>query len=49
MEFVTAIVIGVGLAMDAFTVSLGIGTGRQANNRRAKFRLAFILVFSRWR
>ncbi|MCJ7700765.1 MAG: manganese efflux pump MntP family protein [Anaerolineales bacterium] len=45
MGLVTAIVIGVGLAMDAFTVSLGIGTGRQANNRRAKFRLAFHFGF----
>jgi putative Mn2+ efflux pump MntP len=41
MEHLTSIFIGVGLAMDAFTVSLGIGTGRQANDQRAKFRLAF--------
>ena len=41
MEHLTSIFIGVGLAMDAFTVSLGIGTGRRANDRRAKFRLAF--------
>lgn len=33
--------IGIGLAMDAFAVSLGIGTGRQAEGRRAQFRLAF--------
>lgn len=41
MEFLTSVFIGVGLAMDAFAVSLGIGTGRQAEDRRAKFRLAF--------
>jgi putative Mn2+ efflux pump MntP len=41
MEFLTSVLIGIGLAMDAFAVSLGIGTGRQAENRRAKFRLAF--------
>ena len=41
MELLTSIFIGVGLAMDAFTVSLGIGTGGQANDQRSKFRLAF--------
>ncbi len=41
MEFVSSVLIAIGLAMDAFAVSLGIGTGGQANNRRAKFRLAF--------
>jgi len=41
MQYFTSILIGVGLAMDAFTVSLGIGTGQQANYRRAKFRLIF--------
>lgn len=45
MELMTSIFIGVGLAMDAFTVSLGIGTGGQANNQRAKFRLAFHFGF----
>jgi putative Mn2+ efflux pump MntP len=39
MQYLSSIFIGVGLAMDAFTVSLGIGTGRQANGRRSKFRL----------
>lgn len=37
----TSVLIGVGLAMDAFTVSLGISTAGQANNRGAKFRLIF--------
>ncbi len=37
----TSVIIGIGLAMDAFTVSLGIGTTGQANSHRAKFRLIF--------
>ena len=41
MGYWSSILIGLGLAMDAFTVSLGIGTGRQANYTRAKFRLIF--------
>ena len=41
MEHLTSILIGIGLAMDAFTVSLGISTGRQLDNQRSKFRLAF--------
>ena len=45
MELLTSILIGVGLAMDAFTVSLGIGTARQASDQRAKFRLAFHFGF----
>jgi putative Mn2+ efflux pump MntP len=45
MGLLTSIIVGIGLAMDAFTVSLGIGTGGLANNRRAKFRLAFHFGF----
>ena len=45
MQYLTSIFIGVGLAMDAFTVSLGIGTGQQANYGRAKFRLIFHFGF----
>jgi manganese efflux pump family protein len=41
MEYLTSIFVGVGLAMDAFTVSLGIGTGQRANYRRAKFRIIY--------
>jgi putative Mn2+ efflux pump MntP len=41
MEHLTSVLIGVGLAMDAFTVSLGISTGRQEINKRSMFRLAF--------
>lgn len=33
--------IAVGLAMDAFAVSLGVGTCGQANDRRSIFRLSF--------
>lgn len=41
MELVASLLVAVGLAMDAFAVSLGIGTARRANNPRAKFRLSF--------
>ena len=37
----TSILIGLGLAMDSFTVSIGIGTAGRANNLGAKFRLIF--------
>ena len=37
----TSILIAIGLAMDSFTVSLGIGTAGRANNRGSKFRLIF--------
>jgi putative Mn2+ efflux pump MntP len=33
--------LGIGLAMDAFAVSLGVGTGQSAPGRRSKIRLAF--------
>lgn len=45
MELLTSLFIAVGLAMDAFAVSLGIGTTGQADNRRAKFRLSFHFGF----
>ncbi len=45
MEYLTSLFIAVGLAMDAFAVSLGIGTTGQADNRRAKFRLSFHFGF----
>jgi putative Mn2+ efflux pump MntP len=41
VDFATSVLIAVGLAMDAFAVSLGIGTGGRVNDRRSKFRLAF--------
>jgi manganese efflux pump family protein len=41
MEFVTTLLIAIGLAMDALAVSLCIGTTGQASAPRARFRLAF--------
>jgi putative Mn2+ efflux pump MntP len=41
MELITSFFIATGLAMDAFAVSLGVGTTGQARDPRAKFRLAF--------
>jgi putative Mn2+ efflux pump MntP len=39
--FVTSLFIAIGLAMDAFAVSIGAGTGGQVNDLRSKLRLAF--------
>ena len=41
MEFMSSIFIATGLAMDAFAVSLGIGTTRRAEDIRSRFRLSF--------
>jgi putative Mn2+ efflux pump MntP len=41
MGLLTSILVGVGLAMDAFAVSLGVGTAGRINGLRAKLRLAF--------
>jgi putative Mn2+ efflux pump MntP len=41
MEWLTWFFVAVGLAMDAFAVSLGVGTTGQARDFRAGFRLAF--------
>jgi len=40
MEFLTIILISIGLAMDALAVSLGSGTSGQITNLRGKIRLA---------
>jgi putative Mn2+ efflux pump MntP len=40
MELLTITLISIGLAMDAFAVSLGIGTAGQISTLRGKFRLA---------
>jgi putative Mn2+ efflux pump MntP len=40
MQIVTILLIAVGLAMDAFAVSLGIGTANEIDNLRGKMRLA---------
>jgi manganese efflux pump family protein len=41
MELAASFLIAVGLAMDAFAVSLGVGTSGQARDFRSRFRLAF--------
>jgi putative Mn2+ efflux pump MntP len=41
MSFSEILVMAVGLAMDCFAVSLGIGTTGYANNPRALFRLSY--------
>ena len=41
MPFVEMVLVAVGLAMDAFAVSLGIGTTRRASTPRSIFRLSF--------
>ncbi len=45
MELVTYSIFAVGLAMDAFAVSLGIGTTGRAKDPRAVFRLSFHFGF----
>ena len=45
MEFITSLLIALGLAMDAFAVSVGVGTAGRAPDFRAKFRLAFHFGF----
>ncbi len=41
MDFLTNLVVAIGLAMDAFAVSLGVGTSRLAADKRSIFRLSF--------
>lgn len=41
MSFLTSLLIAIGLAMDAFAVSIGAGTGGQVTDLRSKLRLAF--------
>jgi putative Mn2+ efflux pump MntP len=41
MDLFTTLLIAVSMAMDAFAVSLGIGTSQRADQPRARFRLAF--------
>src|SRR5512139_3125848 len=41
MSLPEILLVAVGLAMDAFAVSLGIGTTRFANSARPRFRLAW--------
>jgi manganese efflux pump family protein len=41
VNFATSLLIAIGLAMDAFAVSIGAGTGGQVTDLRSKIRLAF--------
>ncbi len=41
MDFASILLIAIGMAMDAFAVSLGIGTTRRASLPRSIFRLSF--------
>lgn len=41
MNFAASLLIAIGLAMDAFAVSIGAGTGGQVTDLRSKIRLAF--------
>lgn len=41
MNFATSLLIAIGLAMDAFAVSIGAGTGGLVRDLRSKLRLAF--------
>lgn len=41
MNFATSLLIAIGLAMDAFAVSIGAGTGGLVTDLRSKLRLAF--------
>jgi manganese efflux pump family protein len=41
MELMTSFIIALGLAMDVFAVSLGIGTSGRANSFRPAFRISF--------
>ena len=40
MQFITILLLAIGLAMDAFAVSLSIGTAGEIQSLRGKFRLA---------
>jgi manganese efflux pump family protein len=43
VEIFTVLAVAIGLAMDSFAVSLGVGTAGRANDLRSKVRLAFHL------
>jgi len=45
VDLITTLLIAVGVAMDAFAVSLGIGTSPNGRSGRAAFRLAFHFGF----
>ena len=41
MDLISNLIVAIGLAMDAFAVSLGVGTSRIACDKRSMFRLSF--------
>ena len=41
MEVIETIIIGFGLSLDAFVVSLGAGAGNNVKTVRGEYRLAF--------
>ncbi len=41
MELISSTLIAIGLAMDSFAVSLGVGTSEYSAERRSRLRLAF--------
>ncbi|MCC6147632.1 MAG: manganese efflux pump [Anaerolineaceae bacterium] len=41
MQIISSVLIAIGLAMDAFAVSMGVGTTEHSSKRRARIRLAF--------
>lgn len=45
MDFLSTFLIAVGLGMDAFAVSLAVGTLSQCNNGRARFRISWHFGF----
>ena len=45
MDFLSILLIAIGMAMDAFSVSLGIGTTHLATSLRPTFRLSFHFGF----
>lgn len=45
MQIISSFFIAIGLAMDAFAVSMGIGTTTHAASKAARFRLAFHFGF----
>jgi len=45
VEFLAVLALAIGLAMDSFAVSLGVGAAGRANDLRSRVRLAFHLAF----
>jgi len=45
MDFLTILLVSIGLSMDTFAVSLGIGTTQRCNSKRSAVRLIWHLSF----